>query len=207
MTPMPAVRTSVGLRCLTSYATGRAYQESVWLMTQEATVQVLCCGITWLQCQTSFFHDNVVVMEINNLLAGWPTYTINFTHEHPGPLKLILCLKNASNFRSTEDDDSADEAGGMGKVNTPPAIKEDPDVTMVCEATSKDAPQCVSVQPVQLHGRFKDAPSIVTLWEKFERDNDYMWPPHCGFRNITTKEPLKHVDTFMTLPAAVEALK
>ncbi|KAG1730232.1 uncharacterized protein EDB91DRAFT_1252697 [Suillus paluster] len=157
--------------------------------------------------RTSFFHDNVVVMEINNLLAGWPTYTINFTPEHPGPLKLILCLKDASNFRSTEDDNSADEAGGTWKVNAPPVIKEDPDVTMVCEATSKDVPQCVSVQPVQLHGRFKDAPSIVVLREKFERENGYTWPPRRGFRNMTAEVPLKHIDAFMTLPAAVEALK
>ncbi|KAG1728840.1 uncharacterized protein EDB91DRAFT_1085929 [Suillus paluster] len=145
--------------------------------------------------RTSFFHDNVVVMEINNLLAGWPTYTINFTPEHPGPLKLILCLKDASNFCSTEDDDSADEAEGTGKVNTPPVIKEDPDVTMVCEATLKDAPQ------------FKDAPLIVVLREKFERENGYMWPTRRGFRNMTAEVPLKHVDAFMTLPAAVEALK
>ncbi|KAG1724207.1 uncharacterized protein EDB91DRAFT_1255346 [Suillus paluster] len=150
--------------------------------------------------RTSFFHDNMVIMEIDNLLAGWPTYTINFTPKHPGPLKLILRLKDASNFRSTEDDDSADEAEGTGKVNAPPVIKEDPDVTMVCEATS-------NAQPVQLHGRFKDTPLIVVLREKFERENGYTWPPRRGFRNMTAEVPLKHIDTFMTLPAAVEALK
>ncbi|KAG1755278.1 uncharacterized protein EDB91DRAFT_1077253 [Suillus paluster] len=101
--------------------------------------------------RTSFFHDNVVIMEIDNLLAGWPTYTINFTPEHPGPL-LILRLKDASNFRSTEDDDSADEAEGTGNVNAPPVIKEDPDVTMVCEATSKDVPQS-SPEPMKLGKR------------------------------------------------------
>jgi len=36
--------------------------------------------------QTTFFHDNIVVMEVDNLLARWPTYTINFTPERPGPL-------------------------------------------------------------------------------------------------------------------------
>ncbi|KAG1745042.1 uncharacterized protein EDB91DRAFT_1080556 [Suillus paluster] len=78
-----------------------------------------------LSSRTTFFHDNVVVMEVDNLLAGWPTYTINFTPEHPGPLKLILHLKDASKFRSTKDDDSEDEAEGAG------ARKEDADVTMV----------------------------------------------------------------------------
>jgi hypothetical protein len=31
-------------------------------------------------------HDNVLVMEVENLLNGWPTYKINFTPEKPGPL-------------------------------------------------------------------------------------------------------------------------
>lgn len=39
-----------------------------------------------LSNRTTFFHDNVVVMEVDNLLAGWPTYTIDFTPERPGPL-------------------------------------------------------------------------------------------------------------------------
>ncbi|KAG1719029.1 hypothetical protein EDB19DRAFT_2045431 [Suillus lakei] len=75
--------------------------------------------------RTAFFHDNVVVMEVDNLLAGWPTYTISFTPERPGPLKLILRLKDVSNFRSTEDDDSADEAEGTGK-NSPPLPRTPP---------------------------------------------------------------------------------
>ncbi|KAG1723413.1 uncharacterized protein EDB91DRAFT_1087812 [Suillus paluster] len=154
-----------------------------------------------LSSRTTFFHDNVIIMEVNNLLAGWPTYTINFTPERPGPLKLILRLKDASKFRSTEDDDSEDEAEGAG------ASKEDADVTMVCEAMSKDAPQRFSAKPVQLHGIPKDPPSVVTLQEKFEQENIYTWPPCCGFRKMSAEVPLNHVDAFMTLPAAVAALK
>ena len=30
--------------------------------------------------------DNVLLLEVNNLLTGWPTYIINFTPEQPGPL-------------------------------------------------------------------------------------------------------------------------
>ncbi|KAG1842751.1 hypothetical protein DFJ58DRAFT_731910 [Suillus subalutaceus] len=70
-------------------------------------------------------------MEVDNLLAGWPTYTLNFTPEHPEPLKLILHLKDASKFRSTEDDNSKDEGVGGGK--------EDADVTLV--AASGRCPQ------------------------------------------------------------------
>lgn len=31
-------------------------------------------------------RDNVIVMDIKNLLTGWPTYEISFTPENPGPL-------------------------------------------------------------------------------------------------------------------------
>ncbi|KAG1789936.1 uncharacterized protein HD556DRAFT_1446513 [Suillus plorans] len=160
-----------------------------------------------LSNRTTFFHDNVVVMEVDNLLAGWPTYTIDFTPERPGPLKLVLRLKDASSYRSTDDDDSADEAEGTGKVEcTPPAIKEDPDVTMACEATSKDGTQHVSANPVQLHGIFKEGASIVRMREKFTQENDHTWPPRRGFRRMDA-EPLTRVSSFMTTPAAVAALK
>jgi hypothetical protein len=36
--------------------------------------------------------DNVIVMDIDNLLTGWPTYEINFTPENPGPLARNLDL-------------------------------------------------------------------------------------------------------------------
>jgi hypothetical protein len=29
-------------------------------------------------------QDNIVVMDVENLLAGWPTYEINFTPQNPG---------------------------------------------------------------------------------------------------------------------------
>ncbi|KAG1858212.1 hypothetical protein C8R48DRAFT_775158 [Suillus tomentosus] len=89
-------------------------------------------------------------MEVNNLLARWPTYIINFAPKHPGPLKLILRLKDTSNFCSTEDDNSADEAEGMGKVkSTLPVSEKDSDITMVCEATSK--PEDVTNQHLSLY--------------------------------------------------------
>ncbi|KAG1728131.1 hypothetical protein EDD22DRAFT_1016266 [Suillus occidentalis] len=156
--------------------------------------------------RTKFFHDNVVVIKVDNLLAGWPTYTLDFIPEHPGPL-------DVSNFRSTKDNNSEDEAEGTGKVKhkveseSPPVIEDDADVTMVCKATSKDAPLCLTVKPVQLYGTPKDPPSIILLWMKFEQENGYTWPPRHGFRKMSAEVPLNHVDAFMTLPAAVAALK
>jgi hypothetical protein len=33
-----------------------------------------------------FTDDNVILMEVDNLLVGWPTYELNFTPKKPGPL-------------------------------------------------------------------------------------------------------------------------
>jgi hypothetical protein len=36
--------------------------------------------------QVIICNTNVIVMDIENLLTGWPTYEIKFTPENPGPL-------------------------------------------------------------------------------------------------------------------------
>ncbi|KAG2747048.1 hypothetical protein P692DRAFT_20736645 [Suillus brevipes Sb2] len=48
-------------------------------------------------------RDNVIVMDIENLLTGWPTYEIEFTPENPGPLKLIIRLKDPVKMVHIED--------------------------------------------------------------------------------------------------------
>ncbi|KAG2099273.1 uncharacterized protein F5147DRAFT_655871 [Suillus discolor] len=160
---------------------------------------------------TSFFHDNVVVLEIDNLLAGWPTYTLDFTPERPGLLRLILQLKDASEFRVIEEKDSDDEADGQAKSDLQPVTEEDPDATMVCEPMpapkDSDMAQCISAKPVVLHVIPKDPPSIVHIQQKFEKEHDYMWPPHRGFRESSNRTWITQIDALMTLPAAVEALK
>jgi hypothetical protein len=43
-------------------------------------------------------HNNVIVMDIENLLTGWPTYEIKFMPKNPGPLvsdlNLFILLAN-----------------------------------------------------------------------------------------------------------------
>jgi hypothetical protein len=43
-----------------------------------------------LSDNVTFFEDNIVVVEIDNLLSGWPTYMIDLTLQRPGPLVSIL---------------------------------------------------------------------------------------------------------------------
>ncbi|KAG2081009.1 hypothetical protein BD769DRAFT_1684497 [Suillus cothurnatus] len=163
--------------------------------------------------RTKFFHDNVVILEIDNLLSGWPTYVLDFTPERPGPLKLILQLKDASEFRIVEDGDSDNEAEGtlpQAKSESNPITEEDPDITMVCEATqehSSDTPEHISAKPVVLHVVRKDTPTIVHMREKFGNDDGYTWPPHHGFREISARTCITQTEALMALPAAVVALK
>ncbi|KAG1822718.1 uncharacterized protein BJ212DRAFT_1477134 [Suillus subaureus] len=49
------------------------------------------------------FCDNVIVMEVNNLLVGWLAYEIKFTPKKPGPVKLIIHLKDAVKFMHVEE--------------------------------------------------------------------------------------------------------
>ncbi|KAG1742163.1 hypothetical protein EDB19DRAFT_1970537 [Suillus lakei] len=48
-------------------------------------------------------RDNVIVMDVQNILSGWPTYEINFTPENPGPLKLIIHLNDSVNLVHIEE--------------------------------------------------------------------------------------------------------
>ncbi|KAG2119487.1 uncharacterized protein F5147DRAFT_647441 [Suillus discolor] len=160
---------------------------------------------------TYFFHDNVVMLEVDNMLSGWPTYTLDFTPERPGPLKIILRLKDAVEFRVIEDKDSDDEASGQANSIPQSVAKEDPDATMVCEPMpapkDSDMPQCISTKPVQLHVIPKNSPSIVHIRKKFEDENDYTWPPRRGFRESSNCTWITQIDALMTIPAAIEALK
>ncbi|KAG1734389.1 uncharacterized protein EDB91DRAFT_1250903 [Suillus paluster] len=113
------------------------------------------------------------------MLSGWPTYTLNFMPERPGPLKIILRLKDAVEFRVIEDKDSDDEASGQAKSDLQSVTEEDPDTTMVCEPTlaaqtclsaSAQSLSCCTVVP-------KDPPSIVHTWKKFQDKHSDMWPP------------------------------
>ncbi|KAG1767896.1 hypothetical protein EV702DRAFT_1050227 [Suillus placidus] len=155
--------------------------------------------------RSNFFHDNVVVPEIDNLLSGWPTYILDFTPEHPGPLKLILRLKDASEFRIVEDGDSDNEAEGTpGRVKSElnPVTEVDPDATMICEATQEPV-----AKPVALHVIPKDTPAIVRMREKFKDDHGYTWPPCRRFREISARTKITQTKALMALPAAVAALK
>ncbi|KAG2357879.1 hypothetical protein BDR07DRAFT_1379795 [Suillus spraguei] len=157
-----------------------------------------------LSNRTSFFHDNVVMMEIDNMLAGWPTYTLSFTAERPG-------LLDAVEFNMVEDKDSNDNTDGQAVKSESQAVDEDIDATLVCDPIQEpkdlDMPQCISVKPVALHVIPKNPPSIVRIRKKFQHDQGYTWPPYHRFREGSSRTWITQIDALMTMPAPVEASK
>ncbi|KAG1728047.1 uncharacterized protein EDB91DRAFT_1086212 [Suillus paluster] len=49
---------------------------------------------------------NFIVINVENLLIDWPTYLVKFTPKNPGPVKLILHLKDASKLTWDQDSDT-----------------------------------------------------------------------------------------------------
>ncbi|KAJ8592984.1 hypothetical protein M405DRAFT_931172 [Rhizopogon salebrosus TDB-379] len=162
-----------------------------------------------LSDNATFFDDNIVVVEIDNLLCGWPTYTIDLTLQRPGPLKLVLRLKDASPLKRLEDTDSDDESeGSLAKsLHDSPTLSKDSDVTMVDDHDATDMSQHFSANPVVLHGIIKDSPAVSALRKKLADDDGYVWPPRRSFKQISPKLPTTSIDRIKVLPAMVAALK
>ncbi|KIK19251.1 hypothetical protein PISMIDRAFT_13772 [Pisolithus microcarpus 441] len=55
--------------------------------------------------------ENVIILEVDNILQGWPAYVITFTPEDTHPHKIILHLKNPSKYVTVESDDEDDDTG------------------------------------------------------------------------------------------------
>ncbi|KAI6043893.1 hypothetical protein EDC04DRAFT_2890315 [Pisolithus marmoratus] len=49
--------------------------------------------------------ENIIVLKVNNILQGWPTYVINFIPQDMNPHKLILHLKNPLKSVTVDSDD------------------------------------------------------------------------------------------------------
>ncbi|KAG1717965.1 hypothetical protein EDB19DRAFT_1921582 [Suillus lakei] len=147
-----------------------------------------------------FIQDNVMVMDIDNLLAGWPTYEVNFTPQNPGPMKLIIRLKDAVKLIHIEDStDSEAELLFPGKpkgrkrtssdrknkkiktdsiINTN-KIAED---LAALKITSPASSNSFKANPVRLVGIYKAPANVSSKRRKFVDDSDTpvatSSPPH-----------------------------
>ncbi|KIK44432.1 hypothetical protein CY34DRAFT_11104 [Suillus luteus UH-Slu-Lm8-n1] len=163
-------------------------------------------------------RDNVIVMEIENLLTGWPTYEIEFTPENPGPLKLIICLKDPVKMMDIEDstDSEADllipgnhkrkktsstnHKSKKIKMFSSDTIKITEDLARLQIASQNPGSNSVKAKPVRLVGIRKNPPPCKS---KF----DSTWPPRRRhhFRDIETKDSIVGLDILQALPAPIAA--
>ncbi|KIK75185.1 hypothetical protein PAXRUDRAFT_19205 [Paxillus rubicundulus Ve08.2h10] len=172
---------------------------------------------------------NVLVLEVDNILRGWPTYVVNVIPDHPGPLKLVLCLKEPSLYKWKDDKDNQDldnektrDQSGMSKE------KEDKDVETLRRklanitlslpmmvkynnTTAGGVPSpAVNVEatPITLCGIHND-PVVSRKCNRFESFSDNTeWPPHCPrpFKDVPMNLPIKALEMFKTLSEPVEAV-
>ncbi|KAG2067992.1 hypothetical protein BDR04DRAFT_1158351 [Suillus decipiens] len=103
---------------------------------------------------------NHIFMDVENLLIDWPTYMTKFTPTHPGPVTLILHLKDVSRFTYIEDTDSDMETSNSkaSKISSS-STNDDPDAMFVSEETTsktEDDPNLFTATPVKLAGVRKD---------------------------------------------------
>ncbi|KAG1780068.1 hypothetical protein EV702DRAFT_1194834 [Suillus placidus] len=165
-------------------------------------------------------HDNVLVLEVENLLDGWPTYEINFTPDKPGPLKLIIRLLDTVKLVKLEDCPDSEAEGLLpgkpkGRKSTCPQSETqgqrdlgDPDITMVDLAT--DSSGRVNAKPIQLLGlRVLKEPPVHKVPASSRRPfHDTDWPPRRPrkLRPISPDERITELHTFRTFSAAVGPL-
>ncbi|KAF9231985.1 hypothetical protein BU15DRAFT_81771 [Melanogaster broomeanus] len=165
--------------------------------------------------------DNTMVLEVDNLLSGWPTYVIDFTPDQPGPIvrpppaKLVLRLKDALKYVWVDDEDSEDDTAGhkpdssqrdkepicsgLFLMSTPRIEKQ----YSAPECVKSVTPICLSATPVTLHGIPKD---IRPVKRKMFDGDDTPWPPPRprAFRPVANS-PMHTFTALKTVPAPVKA--
>ncbi|KAG2739217.1 hypothetical protein P692DRAFT_20756962 [Suillus brevipes Sb2] len=175
-----------------------------------------------------FPADNVIIMEIDNILAGWPTYEIKFTPQKPGPVKLVIRLKDAVKLVPVEEStDSEAELlfPSRGQKRTSSSSRKtkkfktdsNADVNKLTEilagvrlTSTGSGSTLFHASPVRLVGICNPPPPApATLKRKFT--NDKSWPPARSrtrtLRDIENNEKITSFQTVKTLPAAVAADK
>ncbi|KAG1845761.1 hypothetical protein C8R48DRAFT_779766 [Suillus tomentosus] len=174
-------------------------------------------------------HDNVIVMEVDNLLVGWPAYEIKFTSKKPGPMESRPISNAVKLMHVEESTDSEAEllfpSNGRKRARKNKKVKIDSviDADKIVEdlaalaalkimSTSSDSTS-FNVNPVRLVGIYNPpaVPAHVTFKCKFS-DSDKSWPPVCSPSRRTLRDIEKNKQTNMFhmvkgIPAAVAADK
>ncbi|KAG0692730.1 hypothetical protein DFH29DRAFT_1008193 [Suillus ampliporus] len=149
---------------------------------------------------------NFIVIDVENLLIDWPTYLLEFTPKNPGPVKLILRLKDVSKL--TWDQDSDTETPAEKKSGKRSLHSTTTDTSTSISETSykpKNVSTLIRSIPVHFLGIQKE-PALVMKKCKFQDENS-IWPPHrsCAFRPVSDL-PISAFGKLNILPAGVSAV-
>ncbi|KAG2367259.1 hypothetical protein BDR07DRAFT_1479138 [Suillus spraguei] len=172
-------------------------------------------------------RDNIIVMDIENILTGWPTYEINFTPENLGPLKLIIRLKDPVKMVHIEESSDSeadllipgnhkrkkrdlidqsqeqeDQNMIMLVVFATDTIKLAEDLAGLKITSQSSGINTIKAKPVRLVGFCKQPPP-----RKPKFDSSTTWPPvhRHHFRDVEPKDSVVGLDILRTFPAPVTA--
>ncbi|KIK97809.1 hypothetical protein PAXRUDRAFT_9953 [Paxillus rubicundulus Ve08.2h10] len=130
--------------------------------------------------------NNTIVIEVDNLLTGWPSYVIDYTPTQPVTLKMILRLEDTSPYVWVDEEDSDTDEDNTQKLAQVPdnmrtmkATAKTLTVDVLCESTTpSNVPICMLVDatPVELHGLLKELTFKNLKHDRFI-DDDVLWPP------------------------------
>ncbi|KIK80267.1 hypothetical protein PAXRUDRAFT_15883 [Paxillus rubicundulus Ve08.2h10] len=153
---------------------------------------------------------NILILTVDNLLSGWPTYLIDFTPEQLGPMKILLHLKKPSKYVWDSDDKDFDKtldpAIHMKRKNV--AISVDISLALKQDEAYRIIRKDVEAIPVNLDG----IPLGLKLKkrDKFIEDlpGDTPWPPiwPCSLCVISCNVPTTSLHIIQTTPALVKAI-
>ncbi|KAG1736868.1 uncharacterized protein EDB91DRAFT_1249839 [Suillus paluster] len=149
--------------------------------------------------------DNVIVMDIENLLTGWPTYEINFTPENPGPLaypvKMVhieestdseaeLLIPGKPKWKRTSWSNHESKKIKLSRFSAD-TIKITEDLVGLKLTSQSSKNNSVKAKPVRLVGIPKNPPPY-----KPKVDSSIAWPLRCCHhcRDIEDKDSIAGLD-------------
>ncbi|KAL4062664.1 hypothetical protein V8B97DRAFT_1919402 [Scleroderma yunnanense] len=162
--------------------------------------------------------ENIVILEVDNLLSGWPTYIVNFTPKKTSPLKLLLQLKDSVPYQQDkEDEEDSDEEDNkkaieMKKCPAIPAVEASLMATIEMDAVEYSTLSIIPLQAntiaIVLHSVFKDNSQAICKHkakEVFCFPDDIHWPPYSShtFCSIPNNSSIATLSTIRTLAASI----
>ncbi|KAF8129185.1 hypothetical protein EV363DRAFT_1451216 [Boletus edulis] len=158
--------------------------------------------------------NNTIILEVDNLLINWPTYVINFTPDEPGPIKILLRLKDMNLTKRAVKDDGiisdsdSDDENIFAKVVTKPRPRGF-SITVDLRSPNED---------IIMNEKTLTADATPVVLQGFERSDAVVypklfdvkpWPPvrHRALRPVSSNEPLSRFDVLKTTPADVKVIE